>query len=214
MLSVLVLLAIMTAFTVVICMKPATFKSEPKRGVCYAVALSALVSFHAGSTFGALAESTAHSEYTSLDAGCKMLWRAADQHPPPPLPDSFKSICPGRDGIRVILEGGDARSWIGLLPRGAKGDQGKRLHANWGGFPQVTGKRLEWRYEGPKLVALIVRVEWTEQSDAGDTKDVSGLAIWRVDAAKLDQACLVGQTTSNEEARAMADDLSKRCPEN
>jgi hypothetical protein len=68
------------------------------------------------------------SEYTSLDAGCKVLWRAADQYPLPPLPDSFKSICPGRDGMRVVLEGGDARSWIGLIPPGAKYDRGTRLH--------------------------------------------------------------------------------------
>jgi hypothetical protein len=187
------------------------FRSEPARGVCYAIVLSALVTSHAGSTFGAPAEQTARSKYTSLDTGCKVLWRAADEQPLPPLPDYFKSICPGRDGMRVILEGGDDRSWIGLLPPGAKYDQGTRLHANWGGAPQVTGKRLEWRYHGPKLAALIVRMEWTEQSDDRGTKDLSGLIIWRVDTAKLDQACLIGKTTSNEEARAIADDLSKQC---
>jgi hypothetical protein len=153
----------------------------------------------------------ARSEYTSLDTGCKVLWRAADQHPLPPLPDAFESICPGRDGMRVMLEGGDARSWIGLLPRGAKYDQGKRLYAGWGDFPEITGKRLEWRYHGSKLVALIVRNEWTEQSDG---KTVSGLVIWRVDTSKLDKACADGRTTSNEEAQAIADDLSKRCLEN
>jgi hypothetical protein len=137
-----------------------------------------------------------------------VLWRAADKHPLPPLPDSFQSICPGRDGMRVILEGGDGRSWFGLLPPGVKYDQGTRLNANWGGFPQVTGKRLEWRYHGPKLAGLIVREEWTEQSDL---KNVSNLVIWRVDAAKLDEACFIGQTTSNDEARAIADDLSKQC---
>jgi hypothetical protein len=159
------------------------------------------------------AQGEARSAYTSLDAGCKVLWRAADEHPLPPLPDSFKSICPGRDGMRVILEGGDARSWIGLLPRGAKYDQGKRLYANWGGFPEITGKRLEWRYHGAKLVALIVRNEWTEQSDS-DSKTVSGLVIWRVDTSKLDKASAIGRTTSIEEAQAIADDLIKRCLEN
>jgi hypothetical protein len=72
---------------------------------------------------------------------------------------------------------------------------------------------LEWRYYGSKLVALIVRNEWTEQSD-GDSKNVSGLVIWRVDTTKLDKACAIGRTTSNEEAQAIADDLSKRCLEN
>ena len=67
---------------------------------------------------------SARSEYTSL-AGCKVLWHAAANEP---LPNSFNPICPGRDGMRVILEGGDARSWIGLVPPGAKSDQGKRLY--------------------------------------------------------------------------------------
>jgi hypothetical protein len=105
-------------------------------GVCYAVALTALGTFHLESTFAALAESIAHSEYTSLDAGCKVLSRAADEHPLPPLPDRFQSICPGRDGMGVILEGGDGRSWIGLLPRGVKYNHGTRLYANWGDFPR------------------------------------------------------------------------------
>jgi hypothetical protein len=151
----------------------------------------------------------ARSEYTSL-AGCRVLWHAAANEP---LPDSFNSICPGRDGMRVILEHGDARSWIGLIPPGAKYDQGKRLYSRWGGFPEITGKRLEWRYHGQKLVALIARNEWTEQSDGGDSKNVSGLVIWRVDTTKLDKACAIGRTTSNEEAQAIADDLRKRCLE-
>ena len=113
----------------------------------------------------------------------------------------------------MILEHGDARSWIGLIPPGAKYDQGTRLYNGWGGFPEITGKRLEWRYHGSKLVALIVRNEWTEQSDDGDSKNVSGLVIWRVDTTKLDKACAIGRTTSNEEAQAIADDLSKQCLE-
>ena len=108
-------------------------RSEPARSVPYVIALSALLNSQAGLL---LAEPTARSEYTSLDAGCKVLSRAADKRPLPPLPDSFKSICPGREGMRVILEGGDARSWIGLLPRGAKYDNGKRLYANWADFPR------------------------------------------------------------------------------
>src|ERR1700756_4317396 len=107
------------------------------------------------------------SEYTSL-LGCKVLWHAKANEP---LPDSFNSVCPGRNGMRVILEHGDARSWIGLIPPGSTYDQGKRLYTSWGGFPEITGKRLEWRYHGSKLVALIVRNEWTED-DGDNTKNV------------------------------------------
>jgi hypothetical protein len=56
-----------------------------------------------------------HSEYTPLGHSCKVLWHAAQNEP---LPDSFRSVCPGRDGMRVTLEGHDARSWIGLLHPG------------------------------------------------------------------------------------------------
>jgi hypothetical protein len=137
-----------------------------------------------------------------------VLWHARANEP---LPDSFTSICPGRDGLRVILEGGDARTWITLVPPGAKNENGIRLYNSWGAFPQVTGKSLEWRYDGSKLVALIVRNDWTEQSDDGDSKNVSGLVIWRVDTTKLDKACAIGRTTSNEEAQAIADDVRKLC---
>jgi len=106
------------------------------------------------------------------------------------------------------------RSWIGLLPPGAKYDQGIRHHTNWGDFRKSPVSAWNDVYHGPKLAALIVREEWTEEPDAGGTNDVSRLIIWRVDAAKLDQPCPIGQTTSNEEARAIAGDLSKPCLEN
>jgi hypothetical protein len=160
------------------------------------------------------ASSDARSEYTSLGKDCKVLWRAANERPLPPLPDSFRSICPGRNGMRVILEGGDSRSWIGLLPRATKYDNGTRLHFGWANFPEITGKQLEWRYHGRKLIALITRMTWTDRSSSGDARDVSSLIVWRVDPFKLDKNCAIGKTTSNEQARAIADDLSKPCLEN
>jgi hypothetical protein len=157
----------------------------------------------------AYAESPMFSKYTSL-TDCRMLYNAAND-PAPDMKDVFESICPGRDGLRVMLEGGDARSWIGLLPAGTKYEQGKRLNSGWGGFPEITGKVLEWRYHGSKLVALIVRNEWTEQPETG--KVVSGLVIWRVDPNKINAACAIGRTPSNEEAHRIADDLSTPCLE-
>lgn len=149
------------------------------------------------------------SKYTSLTS-CRMLYNAAND-PAAEMKDVFESICPGRDGMRVTLEGGDARSWIGLLPAGTKYEQSKPLNSGWGGFPQITGKRLEWRYHGSKLVALIVRNEWTEQPETN--KLVSGLGIWRVDPNKINAACAIGRTTSNEDAHRVADDLSAPCLE-
>jgi hypothetical protein len=159
------------------------------------------LSCHAG--FG-LAEPEARSEYTSLDASCKEL-------PAPSPTESAAAICRGRDGMRVIWETFDARSWIRLLPAGAKDDQEKQFQHTLGPPLIITGKRLEWRYHGPKLVALIVRANWWERRE---DKDISGLIIWRVDTTKLHDACVIGRTSSNEEARAIADDLNNTCLEN
>jgi hypothetical protein len=182
------------------------FRSVRARGVCYAVALGALVTSQ--STFGALAEPTARSEYTSLDnKDCKMRWRATREDPES---DSFESICPSRDGFCVILEGGDSRSWIGLLPHGAKYDDGVQFHSS-GIFPSVEGRRLEWRYHGPKLVALIVRMWRQDETDPRNPKGIAELMVLRVDLSKLDQTCEIGRATSNEEARIIADDLDRTC---
>jgi hypothetical protein len=45
------------------------------------------------------------SAYTSLDKGCRAL-RTASTDPDVVLPDFFESICPGRNGLQVIYEGG------------------------------------------------------------------------------------------------------------
>ena len=149
----------------------------------------------------------ATSAYTSLENGCRVL-RTFSTDPDAVLPDFFESICPGRDGLRVIYEGGDSRSWIGLLPPGVAYENGARLHFNWGGFPSIDGKRLEWRYHGTELVALIVRMVTGSKNDGTKFR---GLVVFRVDTTKLDQTCAIGKTSSNEEARAIADDLGEPC---
>jgi hypothetical protein len=155
------------------------------------------------------AHAQASSKYTPL-TNCRMLYNAAND-PAAPMKDVFTSVCPGRDGMRVMLEGGDARSWIGLLPDGTRYEQSKPLNSGWGGFPEITGKVLEWRYHGSRLVALIVRNEWTEQPETD--KVVSGLVVWRVDTNNINAACAIGRTSSNEEAHKIADDLSTSCLE-
>jgi hypothetical protein len=51
----------------------------------------------------------------------------------------------------------------------------------------------------------------TAESDVGRSKEVSGLAVFRVDTRNLARTCAIGEATSNEEARAIADDLAKTC---
>jgi hypothetical protein len=50
--------------------------------------------------------------------------------------------------MRVLLEGGDARSWIGLVPPGVDYKDGARFYrplmeANFGSFPNVAGRLLK-----------------------------------------------------------------------
>jgi hypothetical protein len=113
--------------------------------------------------------------------------------------------------MQVIFEGGDSRSNIGLLPRGAAYKKSARFRVDStvvGSFPSIEGKRLEWRYHGSKLVALIVRMVGANDYDGTEFR---GLVVFRVDTVKLDQACVIGKTTSNEEARGIADDLGRPC---
>jgi hypothetical protein len=147
--------------------------------------------------------SLSHSEYTPLGHSCKVTWHAA---PNEPLPDSFKSICPGRDRMRVTWTEVDARDWIGLLPPKTKSEDAVQFPI-WAGFGGVSGTKLEWRYLGSKLVALIVRMTQTF-----DDETITNLVVMRIDAKNLDQSCIIGKTKLNEEARAIADDLSKICP--
>ncbi len=150
----------------------------------------------------------ATSAYTSLiERDCRVL-RTYRTNPEVVLRDFFETICPGRNGFSVIFEGGDSRSNIGLLPRGAIYQDGVRFHANIGSFPSIEGKRLEWRYHGSKLVALIVRMVAGLEDDRSKFR---GLVVFRVAPTKLDQSCAIGKTTSNEEARGIADDLRKPC---
>jgi hypothetical protein len=147
----------------------------------------------------------AHSKYTPLGHSCKVTWHAAKNEP---MSDSSESICPGRDGMRVTLTEHDARSWIGLLPLKTKYDDAVQFPI-WKGFGGVSGTQLEWRYLGSKLVALVVRMTKT---DLESNKEVTNLVVMRIDAKNLHQSCIIGEVKLNEEARALADDLSNMCP--
>jgi hypothetical protein len=106
-------------------------------------------------------------------------------------PTSSSRSAPVRDGMRVIFEGGDSRSNIGLLPRGVAYENGVRFHATMGSFPSIEGKLLEWRYHGSKLVALIVRMVAGSEENGNE---FHGLVVFRVDTTKLNQSCAIEQT--------------------
>jgi hypothetical protein len=147
-----------------------------------------------------------HSKYTPLGHSCKVTWHAAKNEP---IPDSSESICPGLEGMRVTLTEHDARSWIGLLPPKTEYNDAVQFPI-WKGFGGVSGTQLEWRYLGSKLVALVVRMT---KADFESDKEVTNLVVMRIDAGNLRQSCIIGEVKLNEEARALADDLRKTCPE-
>lgn len=153
---------------------------------------------------------TAYSHYTSL-TNCQVL-RSSQQEKEPEI-DYFESLCPGREGFNVALEGGDARSWIGLVAASEDYEDrvsfyGPLMGTNFGQFPNVEGEKLEWRYKGNELVALIVRM--SGHAD-GENTSRNGLVVLRVNKKSLADTCAIGKTTDNEQARAIADDLSKVC---
>jgi hypothetical protein len=140
-----------------------------------------------------LAESAYHSEYTPVGEGnCRITSRAG---PKDEMQDQFTSVCPGRDKMKVSWSGFDARDWISLTYKGKTAN-----FMVWNGFGGVSGKKLEWRYRGSELVALIVRMERT------DTNLNNFLAVIRVNTKNIEKSCIIEQVRTNEEAQASADD--------
>jgi hypothetical protein len=124
--------------------------------------------------------------------------------------------CPGREDYRIFIESGEARSWLAIK----KGKQPRvdfqhevNIIANPGFFPVVSGEVAEWRYQGKIPIALIFRVSGTKEiyKDNNSTpmyKEKSKLLVIRL---KNEKMCLIGTTTSNVEAREIADS-KKTCP--
>src|SRR6516162_4374191 len=110
-----------------------------------------------------------------------------------PIADSFESVCPGHNKMRVSWSGFDDRDWISLTSKGSTVD-----FKVWKGFGGISGKKLEWRYSGSKLVALIVRMEKT---DLETSKAVTNLAVIRVNTKDIKKSCIIDEVKTNEEAQ-------------
>ena len=161
--------------------------------------LALAVSAHAKST----------SEYTNLSE-CKTI--ASSENDPNAEIDYFQSVCKGRDGYKVLLAGGDSRSWVQLLAKGDKISNeigfAMMFDEREGYFPNVAGNKLEWRYTNGKLNALIVRVNGQDPDDYN--KSVDTLVVIRVDAKKDAKGCVIDvvnarQADANAKARISAD---------
>ena len=139
--------------------------------------------------------------------------------------DYFTQECPAYGGYRIILTGGDLRSWLQLIRQTPTGPEINEFYQdvwqNLGQFPYVSGSVLEWRYSWPEttthindrvpeLVGLIYRVSG---SDPEDLSDRSRLVVVRLMAGNLRESrpCLLGVVNGNEEARALLDTPSTPC---
>jgi hypothetical protein len=107
--------------------------------------------------------------------------------------------------MKVSWSGFDARDWISLTYKGKTAN-----FMVWNGFGGVSGKKLEWRYRGSELVALIVRMERTDTNivppGALAVNLNNFLAVIRVNTKNIEKSCIIEQVRTNEEAQASADD--------
>lgn len=121
-------------------------------------------------------------------------------------PIEFTQTCPGVGPYTLQIVGHDHGSELEILH---KGDALGLSYDAPGWMSDVTTGKVEWRTragaDGPH--ALIFRVTWTEPTDDGNTQH-STLIVARIQAGT---ACEIGRSGSNETARTLADDATKRC---
>ncbi len=151
----------------------------------------------------------AKHEYTStsLLEDCTRLDTPTEGEPD--LGGSYR--CPGFAGYEVRIGTADLRSSLSLV----RGERSLHFgsdpnYREPGQFAYVTDKTIEWRYreaDGEAIAhALIFRVHG---QDPETFKDVSHLIVARLHGSR---ACVLGTTSSNTEARKMADDIGNTCP--
>ena len=163
------------------------------------------------------------STYTPLtESGCHLV-KLSNWDADAPI-DYFTQECPAYGGYRIILTGGDLRSWIQVIRHTPNGPEVNEFYQTvWqqvGQFPYVSGTVLEWRYKWPEmtshindrvpeLIGLVYRVDG---SDPEGLRDISKLVVLRLEAEAT--PCLLGIVDGNEEARALLDTPTTACINN
>lgn len=162
----------------------------------------------------ATAQAASNSAYTDLNQSCKVLSSSEDD--PNAEIDYFTSVCPGREGFDVRLDGGDLRSWISLVKKGTSEFVAENISFGEyaGQFPNVAGSKLEWRYTNGQLTSLIVRMSGQDPEDYNN--ELVTLNVIRIDKRHLSDICVVGivnakQADANQQARDIADNAAAKC---
>ena len=169
--------------------------------------------------FSILASSTATyaasvSAYSDLGSSCKVL--SSSENDPNAEIDYFTSVCQGREGFDIRVDGGDLRSWISLARHNTDTLVAENISFSFreGQFPNVAGSKLEWRYTNGDLTALIVRMSGQDPDNSNN--ELETLAVMRLSKASPEKSCVVGVVNAklpnaNLKARAIADSAATKC---
>jgi hypothetical protein len=159
------------------------------------------------------AKAVSVSAYTSLET-CKIL--TSSENDPDAEIDYFTSVCEGREGFDVRIDGGDLRSWVSLVKQNTEDFVAENISFAFGEgqFPYVAGSKLEWRYTDNTLTALIVRMGGQDPEDYNN--ELQNLAVIRINKDRPAEACVVGLVNAklpnaNLKARAIADSGKSTC---
>jgi len=150
-------------------------------------ALNVLAIILLGSTISSFSLAKSSSTYTKLES-CQRVEEG---------PDSSVTRCPNQKAYQLFLYYGDSRDWLVIK----KNDrividlQNDIFSQAPGNFPEIPGP-IEWRSKDNLVNAIIFRVFGSNGS-----KKKSKLFVIRLG----NKACLLGTTTSNEQARKIAD---------
>lgn len=155
----------------------------------------------------------ATSAYTDLSK-CKLL--SSSENDPNPEIDYFTSVCAGREGFDVRLDGGDLRSWVSLATHNTDNLVAENISFSFGEgpFANVAGSKLEWRYTNGKLIALIIRMSGQDPDDYN--KEVGTLAVIKISKENPGNSCVVAlvntkYANANARARQIADSGITKC---
>jgi len=148
-------------------------------------------------------EAQVTSVYTKLsDKACKTLELVEDEG------GSYHGRCPGVAGYKLDLIEGDLRQTLTIIDPKRKEHPLEFWHLT-GAFSAV-GDKAEWRMKGKKPIALIVRLNVSEDvEDASKTKGY--LVVAKITASEVCVTHFLAPTRShNYEARKAADKAASR----
>lgn len=157
--------------------------------------------------FTLLAASFAHGQVTSVytdldDRKCKTIELTDDEG------GSYKGECKGVGGYKLHVIEGDLRQTVTIVD--PKGKEHPLEFWNLTGAFSAVGQQAEWRMRGKKPIALIVRLNVSENvEDASKTKGY--LVVARITPEATCVTHFLAPTRShNFEARKAADKASER----